>query len=260
MSAAPLQLRYFPVPQALRPLVSDMVEIRNTGQDWLSVPYLPQVRSGIGFSLQGEMRAGERILPALGSRTLLSQQGDLQLSPGLVNYSVRFKPGVVFLPDNMSAREFQQEKAAALKDLWPEAQKHLCGETEEQILDSLIACISQLKKGGKLIEPASLLPLPETPLRVSEWAKNLGLSERSLERRMDQFLGISPKNYLDLLRFRRVLESWQQNRNEDLLGIALDAGYFDQSHFIHSFRKYSGQSPEAWRRNHLLSDFYNTRS
>jgi AraC-like DNA-binding protein len=237
-----------------------MVEIRNAGHEWLSVPYLPQVRSGIGFSLQGEMRAGGRLLPALGSRTLLSQQGDLQLSPGLLNYSIRFRPGVVFLPEKMSAREFQQEKAAALDDLWSGTETVWTSETPEQILESLCRYIARLQGEKKLLEPASLLPLPGASQRVSDWAKNLGLSERSLERRIDQLLGISPKNYLDLLRFRRVLESWQQNRNEDLLGIALDAGYFDQSHFIHSFRKYSGQSPEAWRRNHQLSDFYNTRS
>ncbi len=35
----------------------------------------------------------------------------------------------------------------------------------------------------------------------------------------------------------------EQNQDEQLLAIALDSGFYDQSHFIRTFKQIIGQSP-----------------
>jgi AraC-like DNA-binding protein len=59
-------------------------------------------------------------------------------------------------------------------------------------------------------------------------------------------VGLTPKRYSRVLRFRRALErltdetSWAQ--------VALAAGYSDQPHFNREFREFAGVSPGAYRR------------
>lgn len=75
---------------------------------------------------------------------------------------------------------------------------------------------------------------------VSEWA---GMSRQLLGRGFREQIGLSPKLYLRLCRFRKALLSLS---SESRLGeVAAAAGYFDQSHMIAEFREFSGMTPAA---------------
>jgi AraC-like DNA-binding protein len=50
-----------------------------------------------------------------------------------------------------------------------------------------------------------------------------------------------------------VIRSLQEVREVDWADIALDCGYFDQSHFIHDFRSFAGVSPSAYLRRRTSS-------
>lgn len=81
--------------------------------------------------------------------------------------------------------------------------------------------------------------------RVQAWAGDLGVSERTLERRFSAWIGMSPKQYARIVRFhhayRGVLGAGvDRDRLEAHLG-----GYYDQSHFIREFRYFTGASPNA---------------
>jgi len=41
------------------------------------------------------------------------------------------------------------------------------------------------------------------------------------------------------------------DRNRNLVDIALDTGFSEQSHFSRAFRSATGATPNAWRRCHL---------
>jgi AraC-like DNA-binding protein len=47
------------------------------------------------------------------------------------------------------------------------------------------------------------------------------------------------------LRFESALEEYG-NRNKSLTEIAYDCGYYDQSHFIHEFKEFSGHHPRHY--------------
>ena len=77
--------------------------------------------------------------------------------------------------------------------------------------------------------------------RVEQLARDLGLSDRQLERRFRRGVGISPKQFAMLLRFGWSLRLHRQGlRTAD---IALACGFFDQAHFTRTFERIAGRPP-----------------
>ena len=79
---------------------------------------------------------------------------------------------------------------------------------------------------------------------VKELATNNFLSERQFERRFKEFSGFNPKLFLRIARFNAVLG--QPFQNNSLAQIANEYGYYDESHFIHDFQKFSGRNPKEY--------------
>lgn len=79
--------------------------------------------------------------------------------------------------------------------------------------------------------------------RVGAVARNLGCSERTLERHLLADVGLSPKLLQRVVRFR----SYFARLGEGVSGTtaALSAGYYDQSHANRDFRSFTGTSPRA---------------
>ncbi len=77
-------------------------------------------------------------------------------------------------------------------------------------------------------------------------ARDAGLSPRLLSDRFRQSVGLTPKRYLRLQRFHRVIKVTQTRERIDWAGVALDCGYSDQAHLSHEFREFSGLTPTAF--------------
>lgn len=71
---------------------------------------------------------------------------------------------------------------------------------------------------------------------------SLGLGRRQLERRSRAVLGVSPKQYERLTRFHRALSALVTQDEAPLAQMALDAGYYDQSHLALDARRLGGAS------------------
>jgi len=72
-------------------------------------------------------------------------------------------------------------------------------------------------------------------------AQQIGISQDRFEKRFRREVGTSPKQYCSLLRLRFALNAYPCARR--LTDLALDAGYYDQSHFIREFRAVTGETP-----------------
>ena len=70
----------------------------------------------------------------------------------------------------------------------------------------------------------------------------VGLGQRQLERRCLTVLGVSPKQFERLERFHRALSSVVTANAPPLAQVALDAGYYDQSHLALDARHLGGAS------------------
>jgi transcriptional regulator GlxA family with amidase domain len=83
------------------------------------------------------------------------------------------------------------------------------------------------------------------PISITSLANDCNLSRRQFERAFKEYSGFSPKVFLNLVRFNSVIKAKTQ-ANNSLTQIAIDCGYFDQSHFIHDFKTFSGYTPKEY--------------
>ncbi len=92
---------------------------------------------------------------------------------------------------------------------------------------------------------------------IAEVARTIGLSPKRFIERFRNEVGLTPKVFCRVRRFQRALACAHAGRPVDWAAIAAGAGYFDQPHFIHDFRAFSGVTPTAYRasrtefRNHV---------
>ncbi|MGZ5279924.1 MAG: DUF6597 domain-containing transcriptional factor [Pseudobdellovibrionaceae bacterium] len=94
---------------------------------------------------------------------------------------------------------------------------------------------------------------------VAELVKLIGFSERQLERKFKKQVGISPKILSRIVRFQKILRLAQDSKNLTLVDAAVSCGYYDQSHFIRDFTKFSGDSPlKYFSSEHPMSDHFTT--
>ena len=72
-----------------------------------------------------------------------------------------------------------------------------------------------------------------------------GIGERRLRRMFEDWVGLSPKYFLRVMRLQRALE---QARHAPVrwLGVALDSGFYDQPHMNRDFRELVGLSPAQY--------------
>jgi AraC-like DNA-binding protein len=81
--------------------------------------------------------------------------------------------------------------------------------------------------------------------QVQPLAAQCHLSVRQLERQFLHYAGFSPKRFARITRFQLAMNHYGQ-LDTSLTQLAYDCGYYDQSHFIHDFKTFSGHHPEHY--------------
>ena len=73
-------------------------------------------------------------------------------------------------------------------------------------------------------------------------------SNRHIRRLCIKYLGLSPKLFRRIFRYQKTLRFLNAYPEDCMAGLALDQGYFDQSHFIKEFRRFQGETPTEFIR------------
>lgn len=71
-----------------------------------------------------------------------------------------------------------------------------------------------------------------------------GVSERHFRRIFKRVIGVPPKYFCKVIQLNTVFELLNNSALDKIHHLALDCGYYDQSHFINDFNKLIGESPE----------------
>jgi AraC-like DNA-binding protein len=87
--------------------------------------------------------------------------------------------------------------------------------------------------------------------RIAEVVTRIGISSRRFAEVFRSEVGLSPKAFCRIRRFNEVLTRIERQSEVDWAAVALSCGYFDQSHFNHDFRAFSGLSPSDYLRDRL---------
>jgi AraC family transcriptional regulator len=133
----------------------------------------------------------------------------------------------------------------------------------DSLVTAMIARLSQLHVAGRSsdrrlgLTKRQLSQVTEfmrgnisTPIRLSQLAELAGLSSSQFGRAFEISTGTTPHQWLLDARIE-CAKTMLADRNRNLVDIALETGFSEQSHFSRAFRTATGSSPKAWRRSLL---------
>ncbi len=239
-------IRFDPPPRLRNRVASiEIVEV-----DGGNTIVLPSTSAVLGIQFRGRVRAGDTLLARAGVTGIQSTARTYSYELGTGSLLVRFTPqGAACL--GVPVTELAN-RSVPLDDFLARAR---VAEVHERLGDA----IDTSKRVAVLEGFLDALPYRSDPLvtralamldaaaenvNVSAAARALGLSERQLERRFLAQVGITPKRFAMLRRFERVAA--QARTAPSLTVAALEAGYYDQSHFIRDFRRFAGAAPSEF--------------
>ncbi|WP_345085124.1 helix-turn-helix transcriptional regulator [Nemorincola caseinilytica] len=94
-------------------------------------------------------------------------------------------------------------------------------------------------------------------IAVSQLAAEVFMSERQFERVFLATVGLSAKAFSKITRSQNGIKSAQAGKTTSLTQLALDAGYYDQAHFIRDFKEFAGVTPmQFFSDTHTMSDLF----
>jgi AraC-like DNA-binding protein len=168
---------------------------------------------------------------------------------------VQFRPGGAFPFLGVPPSE-THNLHVPLEDLWGsfarELRERLLGaRSEAETFEILERALLARARRGFDKHPAVAFALKEfhagphaTTIRgVTE---QIGLSARRFADVFAKEVGLTPKLFCRVRRFQKVLRVIRGGREIDWVEIALSCGYYDQAHFNHDFRAFSGINPTSY--------------
>ena len=99
-----------------------------------------------------------------------------------------------------------------------------------------------------LVWALSRLHATRGALEIGSLTETLGCSRRYLIGVFNDYVGLPPKLYARILRFRHALELAQPGAGSGWAEIAQRCGYYDQAHMVRDFQQFTGHSPTAYLR------------
>lgn len=140
-----------------------------------------------------------------------------------------------FRPSELAAMEEQLADAVSLEQQVSVIQTFFIARIRYQKADLLITnAVEKIKAINGI-------------LNVKELSDSLYISLDAFEKRFRKAVGATPKQFADIVRMKSLISQVQVT--DPLSGPALHAGFFDQSHFIRNFKKFTGLTPK---------DYFNT--
>lgn len=85
--------------------------------------------------------------------------------------------------------------------------------------------------------------------KISETARDIGLSERQFERNYRKASGLTPKQFARICRFRATAIDLVKNSAQNWANRAAEKGFTDQSHLNREFSSLTGNSPVGFSEN-----------
>ena len=168
---------------------------------------------------------------------------------------IHFKPGGAFPFLGVPSDELA-EMHVDLETLWGSSaillREQLCEPSTAlerfQLLEkALIGHLFRPMERHYAVSTALELFGRQTTATVRDAARNIGLSERRFIQVFKAEVGVTPKLFSRVQRFQRARAIiHQQEKAADWAGLAMECGYFDQSHLIRDFLEFSGLSPAAY--------------
>jgi AraC-like DNA-binding protein len=169
---------------------------------------------------------------------------------------VRFWPGRALPFLGVPASELRDIRVD-IGELWPEREAvldALRGADLPALLDSFQQLLQRrlrhsLPVDGTVDEAVRAILRSQGNLSIAALAPALGVSRQHLARRFAMHVGVSPKVFARVARVRRAIAKARVAAHVDWARLALETGYYDQSHLAGEIRELTGRAPSQWIRS-----------
>ncbi|KKB40392.1 helix-turn-helix transcriptional regulator [Bacillus thermotolerans] len=92
-------------------------------------------------------------------------------------------------------------------------------------------------------------------ITIKELAEDTGYSDRYLRRKFEEFIGMKPKLFCQIVRVQNSLQTLMHRRDFHLMDVLDELGYYDQSHFIGEFKRFNMLPPSQLKKL-LMNEVY----
>lgn len=168
---------------------------------------------------------------------------------------VRFRPGCAYRFFNEPLAAFA-DRAVSLEHLWGAAARELwerLAATDDEVarIDLISQALLERFAGADHdpITASAVGDLVHSAGRASVGvlASRAGVTPRQLQRRFAERVGASPKLLARILRFQNTLRlrAPLTGGRADWVRVAIECGYADQSHLIHDYAAFAGNTPAS---------------
>lgn len=169
----------------------------------------------------------------------------IQLYPFVSKYLLNIDPKKL----NDDCYDLLQIKSVAIEAYQQKLVKATHFNEQVKIILSLILALitaHQVSENGKIQQAISLILQENGQITIKSILEKLYMNERTLERNFMANIGLSPKQFCKIIQFQTAINKLTQSRYNSLLDVGLESGFSDQSHFIRTFKTYTGQTPSFY--------------
>lgn len=188
-----------------------------------------------------------------------------QFNPGSVIYAVRFYPHTQALfynfPASLSTDNIISLDDISIKDKISDCITESPKKTFENLEREFIKRASRLKTPGDtfLYVDAAVRRIisQKGNVKMELLEKITGVSSRHLEKTFQKFVGLSPKQFCNIIKYSHFLTYRKNHPDKTLTECAYEAEFHDQSHLIHLSNLITGQSPKAYfKKPNYINDYF----
>ncbi len=179
-------------------------------------------------------------------------------------FGIRFKPAGITAFTRIPINELtdQSVELALLETLFEKSFYEALPEKQSfaEIVAHTNRCLlNQLPRlyhfNKQIIRSVDLISFTDGKLRLADVASDVCLSQRHFERQFKSTIGVSPKLFAKILRFKRAVKHLHHYPHKDFTTIAEECGYYDYTHLQKDFKSLSGDTPSGFRAKSQLFDF-----
>ncbi|MFW6598539.1 AraC family transcriptional regulator [Propionibacteriaceae bacterium Y2011] len=193
---------------------------------------------------------------------LVTKRFDVDISGAGWVWGVKFRPGGLAAVTGRNAKELR-DRVVPAADLLPatvvEPLRHLgagAGTPEPATdlvdrTDEILAPLAKLAAGdaryAELLTMISEMLTDRDLIRTGQLEQRWSITERSLQRLFERYVGVGPKWVLARYRMHDVVAELDRGYDGSMADLAATYGWYDQAHFVRDFTRLVGVPPSRYR-------------
>lgn len=255
-----------PLPKNMDPFVREIIYLESdevTNEH--ALPFYADGFAGIVFSKSKypfSIQPQDKVLPELYlyGQTIIPMQ--LKVKGAYQIYSIRLFPFAVRTLLGVNPRTLNDDCYDLLNVKDIETQGYIdqlkAATTKTEVVEILSTYFEILLKNAaqnpdnRIILATNLILKTNGNIKVREIRERLYITERTLERQFKKEIGVTPTQFAKIIQFHSSVKMLSEKDYINLTDISYKSGYADQSHFIRSFKKYTGKTPKEFERQLAL--------